>query len=204
MSLRPRLFVQLAVLWLSTVSVALAEGWISIGPFGTPLANHDVISGQTNAVAIDPRDVNVIYLGASEGGVWKTRDGGIDWIPLTDTQLVRKLPSGISKGTMSIGALAINPSNPQVVYAGTGDPNVACCFVGASLGVFRSTDGGSSWLPTGADPNRAGCPAGAPQCSRRRTWASSVTRRTATTAGSALPTACRSRVTRATSSSIRS
>ena len=161
MSLRPRLFVQLAVLWLSTVSVALAEGWISIGPFGTPLANHDVISGQTNAVAIDPRDVNVIYLGASEGGVWKTRDGGIDWIPLTDTQLVRKLPSGISKGTMSIGALAINPSNPQVVYAGTGDPNVACCFVGASLGVFRSTDGGSSWLPTGADPNKAGCQNGA-------------------------------------------
>jgi len=46
---------------------------------------------------------------------------------------------------MSIGALAIDPGRPQTVYAGTGDPNVACCFVGAGLGVFRSIDGGSTW-----------------------------------------------------------
>jgi hypothetical protein len=93
--------------------------------------------------------------------VWKTSDGGARWIPLTDTQLVRQLPSGTTKGTMSIGALAINPANPQTVYVGTGDPNVACCFIGASLGVFRSTDGGTTWVPTGTNPTQAGCQNGA-------------------------------------------
>ena len=45
-----------------------AEEWVSIGPFGTPLTNHDVISGQVNAVAVHPRDANTLYIGASEGG----------------------------------------------------------------------------------------------------------------------------------------
>ncbi len=163
MKLVTRSAIVCLVQWLLAWSpTSLAEGWTSVGPFGTLLSNHDVISGQTNAVAIDPRGVNVIYLGASEGGVWKTRDGGVSWIPLTDTQLVRKLPSGRLKGTTSIGALAINPANPQTIYAGTGDPNVACCgLFGPSLGVFRSTDGGTTWVPMGADPNQAGCENGA-------------------------------------------
>jgi len=146
---------------LVSSSAAHAEAWNSVGPFGTLLSNNDVISGQTNAVAIDPRDVNILYLGASEGGLWKTRDGGNSWIALTDTQLVRKLPSGASKGTLSVGAIAINPSNPETIYAGTGDPNQACCFYGASLGVFRSTDGGGTWTPTGVNPNQPSCENGA-------------------------------------------
>lgn len=150
-----------AACMLAGVSRALAEQWVSIGPFGTSLLNNDVISGQVNALAVDPRDANVVYLGASEGGVWKTRDGGGSWLPLTDTQLVRKLASGITKGTSSIGALAVHPIDPQVLYAGTGDPNVACCFVGAALGVFRSTDGGGTWSAMGANPVQAGCENGA-------------------------------------------
>jgi hypothetical protein len=138
-------------------STARGEGWVSIGPFGLEIPNHDVIDGQLNALAIDPRDANVIYVGAAEGGVWKTRDGGGSWIPLTDTQLVRTQSSGLLKGTMSIGALAIDPGKPQTIYAGTGDPNVACCFAGPALGVFRSIDGGGSWTPTGADALKAGC-----------------------------------------------
>jgi hypothetical protein len=159
-----RRFARFALLVCATLlapSLACAEAWTSVGPFGALLANNDVISGQVNALAVDPRDANVVYLGASEGGVWKTRDGGASWIPLTDTQLVRRLPSGVMKGTMSIGALAINPSNPQAIYAGTGDPNIACCFVGAALGVFRSVDGGGTWVPTGADPAQPGCENGA-------------------------------------------
>src|SRR5262249_34836916 len=46
---------------------------------------------------------------------------------------------------------------PQTVYAGTGDPNIACCFAGPALGVFRSIDGGGNWTPTGADALKAGC-----------------------------------------------
>jgi hypothetical protein len=146
----------------TTLSTARAEQWVSIGPFGMPIANHDVIDGQANAIAVDPRDANIIYLGAAEGGVWKTRDGGGSWIPLTDTQLVRRQSSGSMKATMSIGAIAIDPGKPQTVYVGTGDPNPAtCCFAGAGLGVFRSADGGSSWVPTGADPNKIGCSNGA-------------------------------------------
>ena len=140
----------------ATLSTARSEGWVSIGPFGLEIANHDVINGQANTLAVDPRDANIIYLGAAEGGVWKTRDGGTSWIPLTDTQLVRTLSSGSLKGTMSIGALAIDPGKPLTVYAGTGDPNVACCFQGPGLGVFRSVDGGANWTPTGADPFKPG------------------------------------------------
>src|SRR6266508_388045 len=121
------------------LSTARGEGWVSIGPFGLEIPNHDVINGQVNALAIDPRDTNIIYIGAAEGGVWKTRDGGGSWIPLTDTQLVRTQWTGLAKATMSIGSLAIDPGKPQTIYAGTGDPNVACCFFGAGLGVSGSS-----------------------------------------------------------------
>jgi len=100
------------------LSTARGEGWVSIGPFGLEIPNYDVIDGQANARAIDPRDANIIYLGAAEGGVWKTRDGGGSWVALTDTQLVRTLKDGSLKGTMSIGALSIDPGKPNTVYAG--------------------------------------------------------------------------------------
>ena len=66
-----------------------------------------------NALAIDPRDANILYVGAAEGGVWKTSNGGASWSPLTDTQLVRKLASGKLRGTLSIGSLAVNPVTPD-------------------------------------------------------------------------------------------
>ena len=65
-------------------------------------------SGLINAVAVDPQNANVVYLGAVGGGVWKTTDGGQTWTPLTDNQ-----PS------LQIGALALDPTNPDIVYAGT-------------------------------------------------------------------------------------
>jgi hypothetical protein len=60
-------------------SGARAEGRDSIGPFGALLSNNDVISGQMNALAIDPRDANTLYVGAAEGGVWKTSNGGASY-----------------------------------------------------------------------------------------------------------------------------
>jgi hypothetical protein len=144
-------------LWLlASASVPGAEEWVSIGPFGTPLVNNDVISGQLNAVALHPHDANTLYIGASEGGIWRTQDGGVTWRALTDTQLVRKV-NGKPRGTLSIGAVAIDPINPRVIYAGTGNPHVACdTLFGPSLGVFRSTDAGDHWTPTGADLNKCG------------------------------------------------
>lgn len=162
-----------------TASV-LSEEWFSIGSFGMPLTNHDVISGQVNAIAVDPRDANTLYIGASEGGVWKTTNGGTTWKPLTDFKLVRDMllpdagtTSGFGPGgttgpptlpvnirreaTLSIGSLAINPASPNIIYAGTGDPNIAFNIIGPSLGVFRSTDGGNNWTPMGTNLQQSRC-----------------------------------------------
>jgi photosystem II stability/assembly factor-like uncharacterized protein len=84
----------------------------------------------------------VVYLGANGGGVWKTTDGGQTWAPLTDNQ-----PS------LEIGALALDPTNPDIVYAGTNFSNAVFGNMGA--GILKSSDGGSTWtvlpgpLPTG-------------------------------------------------------
>ncbi|HSR93022.1 MAG TPA: hypothetical protein VLK88_17080, partial [Gemmatimonadales bacterium] len=128
------------------------EEWISVGPFGIPLVNNDVVNGQMNALAVHPQDANTLYVGASEGGVWKTSDGGATWKPLADLQFVRPSTSGARKGTLSIGSIAIDPGHPETVYVGTGNPNVAsCCFTGFSLGAFRSPDGGNTWAIMGAN-----------------------------------------------------
>jgi hypothetical protein len=138
-------------------SALVGEEWVSIGPFGLPLPNQDIIDGQANVVAVDPRNAQVLYLGTAEGGVWKTANGGQSWTPMTDMQLVRTQWGQTRKGTGSIGALAIDPSAPDTIYAGTGDPNVACCDIGPGLGVFRSRDGGVTWAPLGAAPDQSGC-----------------------------------------------
>jgi hypothetical protein len=129
---------------------ALTEQWISIGPFGAPLINNDVISGQTNAVAVDPHDANTLFVAAAEGGLWRTEDGGANWKPVTDFQLVRKISTALPQGTTCTGAVAIHPQNSRTVYVGTGDSHMGAAFSGPSLGVFRSTDGGDTWTPTGA------------------------------------------------------
>ena len=127
--------------------------WVSIGPFGTPITNGDLIAGQVNAVAVHPGDADLVYAGSAEGGVWKSTDGGGSWSPVTDGALVRDLSSGDRKGTLSIGALAVDGADPSAyaVYVGTGDPNQACCNYGPNLGVFRSIDGGATWTPLGVD-----------------------------------------------------
>lgn len=127
---------------LSKQRTRSAEGgrWVSIGPQPTVVAGYNAgnsgggnSSGRVSALAVDPRNPNVVYLGAATGGVWKTTDGGANWIPLTDDQ-----PS------LSSGAIALDPQNPDIVYVGTGEQN----FSGDSLygaGILKSTDGGKSW-----------------------------------------------------------
>jgi uncharacterized protein (TIGR03437 family) len=106
--------------------------WTPIGPRPTD-PDSSPTSGRVNSIAIDPRDTNVIYIGAAEGGVWKTTDGGASWKPLTDTQ-----PS------LATGAIAIDPSNPDTVYVGTGEENFSSdSYQGA--GILKSTDAGETW-----------------------------------------------------------
>ena len=75
----------------------------------------------------------VYYVGAASGGVWKTKDGGLNWFPIFDGQEVH-----------SIGAVAVAPSNPMVVYVGTGESSIRS-NVSIGDGVYKSVDGGETW-----------------------------------------------------------
>src|ERR1039458_2224456 len=106
--------------------------WTLIEPQATG-QGAEAVSGHVAALAVDPRNANVVYLGGADGGVWKTTDGGADWTPLTDSQ-----PS------LSIGALAVDPSKPDIVYAGTGNPTMGDGS-GSGVGILKSTNGGTDW-----------------------------------------------------------
>lgn len=116
--------------------------WTMIGPRPTNTQPEDAFpaadggpytSGRVTALAVNPRDPNVVYLGAGGGGVWKTTDGGQNWQPLTDTQ-----------ASLATGSIALAPSNPDIVYVGTGeDNNAGDSYYGA--GVLKSSDGGATW-----------------------------------------------------------
>ena len=103
-----------------------------IGPQPLRFTDGRQHSGQVNALAVDPRNSSVLYLGTDGGGVWKTTDGGQTWIPLTDDQ-----PS------LAIQVLALDPSNPDIVYAGTTVSNYFFANLGA--GILKSSDRGPAW-----------------------------------------------------------
>lgn len=93
-------------------------------------------SGEVTDIAIDPSgtaDTN-LYIATNDGGIWKTTDGGSNWIPTMDS-----MPS------LSMGAVAVDPANPKIVYAGSGNPYDGGRAFNKGVGVFRSTDGGQSW-----------------------------------------------------------
>ena len=107
--------------------------WVSLGPTPGEYFNYGKISSRIVSGTYDPLDHNIIYIGPAYGGVWKSTNGGINWIPLTDNQ-----PS------MAMGAIVLDPDNPQIVYAGTGEATYSGASY-AGLGLLKSTDGGSTW-----------------------------------------------------------
>ena len=96
------------------------------------------MSGRVSCLAVDPTDANTVYIGAGGGGVWRTTDGGSSVQPVFDDY------------SQSIGAIALAPSKPEVVYVGTGEPWVRNS-VSIGTGVYRSTDGGNRWQALGLD-----------------------------------------------------
>jgi len=127
---------------------ALTEGsWLDIGPskvtLGQTFGTRGDVSGRVNSLAVHPTDPNVAYVCGAQGGVWKTTSGGASWTPLTDG-----LPS------LASGAIALAPSNPAILYLGTGEANFSIdSYWGA--GIFRSVDAGATWTPAAPiDPNR--------------------------------------------------
>lgn len=111
-----------------------AANWTLIGPRPTDSGTTRVTSGRVNAIAIDPRNNDVVYIGAAEGGIWKTTDGGVTWTALTDDQV-----------SLASGSIALDPNHPDTVYVGTGEENFASdSYYGA--GILKSTDGGATWV----------------------------------------------------------
>ncbi len=99
------------------------------------------IGGRVTSVAMHPGSQNVFYIGAASGGVFKTEDAGQTWDAVFDDQ-----------PTLSIGDIAPAPSDPDIIYVGTGEANPgggSLAYDG--LGVFRSDDGGATWNPLGLE-----------------------------------------------------
>ncbi len=105
-----------------------------IGPVGNRVA----------AVAGVPGDPLTYYAGAASGGLWKSEDGGEYWRPVFDDQ-----------PDHAIGALAVAPSDPEIVWAGTGEPHIRS-NVSLGTGIYKSTDGGENWrrVPLEIGPTR--------------------------------------------------
>jgi autotransporter-associated beta strand protein len=143
---------QLVVQGTGTIPSAIPVQWFPLGPAPitngqTPGNSNTPTSGQVTGVAADPTDPSVIYVAAGGGGIWKTVNGGNTWIPLTDstTNTIDEysgLP--ISVNDMFMGSLAISPSNPHVLYAGTGSmDNSVDTYYGR--GVLMSSNSGETW-----------------------------------------------------------
>jgi len=107
--------------------------WRLIGPFR---------GGRVVAVAGVPGDSTTFYFGSVGGGVWKTNDGGVVWTPIFDGQ-----PAA------SIGAIAVAPSDPRTIYVGTGESDIRSSLSFGN-GVYKSLDGGRTWLRTGLEDTR--------------------------------------------------
>ena len=100
-----------------------------IGPVGNRIASVASVTG----------DANVYYAGAASGGIWKSTDAGIHWAPIFD-----------DKDVSSVGALAVAPSDPNVVWAGTGEPWIRS-HISIGNGMYKSTDAGRTWTHVGLD-----------------------------------------------------
>ncbi|HKV63046.1 MAG TPA: IPT/TIG domain-containing protein [Candidatus Acidoferrum sp.] len=122
--------------------------WHLMGPqpINTPFGQNSgfpTASGRVTAIAVDPTNANIVYIGGAAGGVWRTTDGGITWTPLTDSQ------PALAIGSIAIDPNSCTPTPCSTIYVGTGEDNFnGDAFYGA--GILKSTNGGTTWTQLGA------------------------------------------------------
>jgi len=119
--------------------------WTFIGPTGIVNPNWcshwGVSSGRIRAVAVHPSDPLTIYIGVSYGGIWKTTNGGESWTDVGDYNI----------DVTTFGSIAIDPNNPDIIYAGTGAVRAFSNSRQYGKGLFKSTDAGFSWTKATED-----------------------------------------------------
>lgn len=112
---------------------SFAGNWTPLGPF-MKATGDDTGVGRLNMVRIDPLNDQVMYVGAADGGLWKSTNGGASWSTNTDMLAV-----------IGVADLAIHPTNTSIMYLATGDAESDR----RSAGILKSTNEGTTWLPTG-------------------------------------------------------
>lgn len=125
-------------------------GWYPFGPNAVPQNNTGYMEngiGRINCIAFHPSAANTYFVGVAQGGVWKTTDNGVTWTPLTDNLPITR-----------ISDIAIDPVNPNTMYISVGDYayiDFGNLVFGRKrhshygIGVYKTTDGGLTWQPTG-------------------------------------------------------
>lgn len=130
-------------------SASQSNSWVPFGPNVLPPSfgpsSHGM--GRINCIAFHPTDSNIMYVGVAQGGIWKTVNSGQTWIPYGDNLPITR-----------ISDIAIDPNNTNTLYASVGD----YAYLGVALntdgrkrhthygvGIYKSTDGGNTWSPTG-------------------------------------------------------
>ncbi len=117
-------FFRQKLIW-SQNSIFKKLKWENIGP--------SIQGGRITDIEVDPHNKYVIYIASASGGIWKSVDNGITWKPIFD-----------SEPTLTIGDIAIDPKNTNIIWAGTGESNSSRSSY-AGMGVFKSEDGGKTW-----------------------------------------------------------
>ncbi len=114
-------------------------------------------SGRVAGIAVDPTNPDRVFVAAASGGIWRTTNAtdpnGPTWVPLTDHLPASSFPAGLTTAqidalrTLNMGAIAMAPSNPNILYAAEGEGDAGT----SGHGVLKSTDGGNTWTLLGSN-----------------------------------------------------
>ena len=110
------------------------DTWTSVGPSPGFYFGYSNITSRMATVKYDPSNPNNIYIGAACGGIWKSTNGGSTWTPKSDYEV-----------SLSSGSIAIDPTNTNIIYYGTGETSFSIVSY-YGRGLLKSTDGGSNWI----------------------------------------------------------